>query len=89
MTEHACQLCIVSWPPSRLSAMATVKVIYNCMQILAQNFRLRFCAQVSWVQPRVLTLEQAGGLKARLGGWITKVNKASFTLEEQRLGALE
>ncbi|KAK9822645.1 hypothetical protein WJX81_003294 [Elliptochloris bilobata] len=45
--------------------------------------------QVSWVQPRVLTLEQAGGLKTRLDAWIGKVNKAASTLEEERLGALE
>ncbi len=45
--------------------------------------------QVSWVQPRVLTLEQAAGLKTRLDAWISKVNVAALTLEEERLGALE
>jgi hypothetical protein len=45
--------------------------------------------QVSWVQPRVLTLEQAGGLKSRLDAWISKVSAAALTLEEERLGTLE
>ena len=82
MIEHACQLCIVWLLPSIIPGTRACEVV-------AQSLGLRCCAQVSWVQPRVLTLEQAGGLKARLGGWITKVNKASSTLEEQRLGALE
>jgi len=41
------------------------------------------------VQPRVLTLEQAGGLKSRLDAWISKVSAAALTLEEERLGTLE
>ncbi len=44
--------------------------------------------QVSWVQPRVLTLEQAAGLKARLDVWITKVGTAATTLEQQQLNVL-
>ena len=44
--------------------------------------------QVSWVQPRVLTLDQVGGLKTRLDAWISKVGSAALTLEEQQLGVL-
>ncbi len=44
--------------------------------------------QVSWVQPRVLTLEQVGGLKTRLDAWISKVGTAAMTLEEQQLTVL-
>ena len=67
----------------------TSSIVNKCVQVVALGREVCCCMQVSWVQPRVLTLEQAAGLQARLGGWITKVNKASSTLEEQRLGALE
>ena len=45
-------------------------------------------SQMSWVQPRVLTLEQAAGLKARLDAWISKVGTAATTLEQQQLNVL-
>ena len=45
--------------------------------------------QVSWVQPRVLTLPQIKGLSARLGTWIGKVNAAALTLEEESVGVAE
>lgn len=38
--------------------------------------------QVSWVQPRVLTLPQIQGLKGRLDTWMSKVNAATLTLED-------
>jgi 26S proteasome regulatory subunit N9 len=41
------------------------------------------CLQVSWVQPRVLTLPQVAGLKGRLENWISKVNAAALTLEQE------
>lgn len=40
------------------------------------------CVQVSWVQPRVLTLPQIQGLKGRLDTWMSKVNAATLTLED-------
>lgn len=42
--------------------------------------------QVSWVQPRVLTLGQVEGLRARLDGWLNKVDGAVLTLEEEAVG---
>jgi hypothetical protein len=44
--------------------------------------------QVSWVQPRVLTLEQAAGLKTRLDDWITKVKTTSLMLQPEQLQAI-
>ncbi|KAL4859894.1 26S proteasome non-ATPase regulatory subunit 13 A [Chlorella vulgaris] len=39
--------------------------------------------QVSWVQPRILTLPQINGLRARLDGWVDKVSSAAMTLENE------
>eukprot|EP00884_Botryococcus_braunii_P006375 jgi/Botrbrau1/15739/Bobra.4_1s0107.1 len=44
--------------------------------------------QVSWVQPRVLTLPQAAALKERLDLWISKVNGAVRTLEQEATDGL-
>lgn len=45
---------------------------------------------VSWVASRVLTTAQITGLKDRLDGWISRVNAASTTLEQESIGvALE
>ena len=41
---------------------------------------------VSWVASRVLTLEQLGGLKGRLDGWIDKVSAAAHSLEAESVG---
>uniref|UniRef100_A0A061RB77 26S proteasome regulatory subunit N9 n=1 Tax=Tetraselmis sp. GSL018 TaxID=582737 RepID=A0A061RB77_9CHLO len=41
---------------------------------------------ISWVQPRVLTIQQISGLKDRLGGWIGKVDQAAVILEEEAVG---
>ena len=46
------------------------------------------CAQVSWVQPRVLTLEQAAGMKVRLDDWISKVSTTSLILQEDQIAAI-
>ena len=45
--------------------------------------------QVTWVQPRVLTLPQIKGLTGRLEAWIGKVNAAALTLEEEAVGVAE
>lgn len=45
--------------------------------------------QVSWVQPRVLTLDQASGLKSRLDGWIDKVTATSTILPDDELNAID
>ncbi|KAI3438613.1 hypothetical protein D9Q98_001036 [Chlorella vulgaris] len=42
--------------------------------------------QVSWVQPRILTLPQINGLRARLDGWVDKVSSAAMTLENEAVG---
>ena len=44
--------------------------------------------QVSWVQPRVLTLEQAAGMKVRLDDWISKVSTTSLILQEDQIAAI-
>ncbi|KAK9812588.1 hypothetical protein WJX73_010771 [Symbiochloris irregularis] len=45
--------------------------------------------QVSWVQPRVLTLPQIKGLGARLNDWMSKVNSAHLTLEDDAVLEIE
>ncbi len=47
------------------------------------------CAQVLWVQPRVLTLPQIEGLMGRLDTWISKVSSAAMALEEESVGVVE
>lgn len=42
--------------------------------------------QVSWVQPRILTLPQIEALRARLDGWVEKVSSAATTLEDEAVG---
>lgn len=46
-------------------------------------------AQVSWVQPRILTLPQVAALAGRLDGWVDKVSSAALTLEEEAVGVVE
>lgn len=45
--------------------------------------------QVSWVQPRVLTLPQVDGLRGRLDAWITKVSAAAVSLEDESVGIID
>ncbi len=40
------------------------------------------------MQPRVLTLEQAAGLKTRLDDWISKVGATSMILQPEQLVAI-
>lgn len=44
--------------------------------------------QVSWVQPRVLTLPQIEGLSNRLSAWVSKVSSAAMTLEGESIGVV-
>ncbi len=46
-------------------------------------------AQVSWVQPRVLTLPQIDGLRGRLDAWIGKVATAALSLEQESVGLVD
>ena len=58
--------------------------------IAAMSLKLGPCLmQVSWVQPRVLTLDQASGLKSRLDGWIDKVTATSTILPDDQLNAID
>lgn len=45
--------------------------------------------QVSWVQPRVLTLPQVDALRGRLDAWISKVSTAAITLEDESRGIMD
>jgi hypothetical protein len=45
--------------------------------------------QVSWVQPRILTVPQVAALAARLDGWVDKVSLAAITLQEESVGVVE
>ena len=45
--------------------------------------------EVSWVQSRILTPTQVQGLKERLDQWISKVQSASMTLEQETIGVVE
>ena len=40
------------------------------------------------MQPRVLTLEQAAGMKARLDDWISKVASTSMILRDDHIAAI-
>ena len=58
--------------------------------VAAMSLTLGLCLlQVSWVQPRVLTLDQASGLKSRLDGWIDKVTATSTILPDDQLNAID
>ena len=59
-------------------------------RVAAMSLTLAPCLlQVSWVQPRVLTLDQASGLKFRLDGWIDKVTATSTILPDDQLNAID
>ncbi|KAL4425759.1 hypothetical protein ABPG75_009775 [Micractinium tetrahymenae] len=45
--------------------------------------------QVSWVQPRILTLPQIETLRGRLDGWVEKVSSAALTLEDEAVGVAQ
>ena len=45
-------------------------------------------AQITWVQPRVLTLPQVDGLLSRLGAWISKVSSAEMMLRDESAGLI-
>ena len=47
-----------------------------------------FPAQLTWVQPRVLTMPQMEGLRGRLDGWLDKVNAAAAVIEEEAVGVV-
>jgi len=73
---------------ARQSVLGRSSASSDRLWLLALRFRA--CAtQVSWVQPRVLTLPQVKGLSGRLGTWIGKVNAAALTLEEESIGVAE
>ena len=69
--------------PSELASWQT------CAKCIIQILKYLPDSQVSWVQPRVLTRPQMADLKGRLDGWITKVNSAALSLEEESVGLAE
>ena len=46
-------------------------------------------AEISWVQSRILTPVQVQGLKGSLDQWISKVQSASLTLDQETIGVVE
>lgn len=44
-------------------------------------------AHISWVQPRVLSREQIGGLSSRLRGWVEKLGKVEERIAPEVLGS--
>ena len=61
----------------------------SCRVVAWQQTYALCLLQVSWVQPRVLTLDQASGLKTRLDGWIDKVTATSSILPDHQLNAID
>jgi PCI domain len=61
------------WELYRLAALFTAVFVF---------------VQVSWVQPRVLTLPQIDGLLSRLGAWISKVSTAATMLQDESTGLI-
>ncbi len=66
-------------------AFCCVWLVHTC----APSPVVRPYSQVSWVQPRVLTLPQVEGLLGRLSTWISKVSSAAMALEEESVGVIE
>ncbi|KAF9007151.1 hypothetical protein BDQ17DRAFT_261810 [Cyathus striatus] len=55
--------------PSRLAGVSLLKLIRGSLDQVDQK------ASITWVQPRVLSREQIGGIASRLEEWIGKLNK--------------
>ena len=66
-------LRLITWFPSKyvlnsLLPFNSLKLIRGSLDQVDQK------AQITWVQPRVLSREQIGGLAKRLDGWVNKLN---------------
>jgi 26S proteasome regulatory subunit N9 len=46
-------------------------------------------AQITWVQPRVLSREQIGGLAKRLDEWVSKLNRVEQKIAPEVLAIPE
>lgn len=44
-------------------------------------------AQITWVQPRVLSREQIGGLAKRLDEWVSKLNRVEQQIAPEVLAS--
>lgn len=62
--------------------------LYACSRMLLRSLLRVDVVQVSWVQPRVLTLPQIDGLLSRLGAWISKVSTAATMLQDESTGLI-
>ncbi len=82
--------CASCWGIEAALLCQTVHLLVGALQLQGSCAikQLYACLQVSWVQPRVLTLEQAEGLKTRLDNWISKVGATSMILQPEQLAAI-
>ena len=61
----------------KLKLFYSLKLIKGSLDQVDQN------AHITWVQPRVLSREQIGGLAKRLEGWVDKLNSVEKRIEPQ------
>ena len=87
--------CTPRQPPSHPLLQLAIGGSQQALQVVGHGLAtpvplpLPSSVQVSWVQPRILTMPQVSGLASRLDGWVDKVATAALTLEEEAVGVVE